>query len=59
MDIIEKKTQKKRRRLGIKWKMFMILFLFVFTFAFCIWIVEAQMLHYFYQAAKYNELESV
>ena len=59
MDIIEKKTQKKRRRLGIKWKMFMILFLFVFAFAFCIWMFEVQMLHYFYQAAKYNELESV
>ena len=39
--------------------MFIILFLFVFAFAFCIWIFEVQMLHYFYQAAKFNELETV
>ena len=59
MDVNEIRVPKKRRRVGIKWKMFIILFLFVFTFAFCIWIFEVQMLHYFYQAAKFNELESV
>ena len=59
MDVNEIKTPKKRKRVGIKWKMFIILFLFVFTFAFCIWIFEVQMLHYFYQAAKFNELENV
>lgn len=59
MDVNEIKTPKKRKRVGIKWKMFIILFLFVFTFAFCIWIFEVQMLHYFYQAAKFKELESV
>ena len=59
MDVNEIKAPKKHRRVGIKWKMFIILFLFVFAFAFCIWIFEVQMLHYFYQAAKFNELESV
>lgn len=59
MDVNEIKTPKKRRRVGIKWKMFMILFLFVFAFAFCIWIFEVQMLHYFYQVAKFNELDNV
>jgi signal transduction histidine kinase len=59
VDVNEIRAPKKRRRVGIKWKMFIILFLFVFTFAFCIWIFEVQMLHYFYQAAKFKELESV
>lgn len=39
--------------------MFMILFAFVSVFVFAIWIFQIQMLHYFYQTAKFNELDSV
>lgn len=50
---------KKRRRMGIKWKMFCILIVFVSAFAFIIWLLQIQMLHYFYQGAKFNELTDV
>ena len=50
---------KKRRRIGIKWKMFFILFCFVSLFTFVVWIFQIQMLHYFYQGAKYGELKDV
>ena len=50
---------KSRIRIGIKWKMFMILFAFVSVFVFAIWLFQIQMLHYFYQSAKFNELDRV
>jgi signal transduction histidine kinase len=50
---------KSRKRIGIKWKMFMILFAFVSVFVFAIWLFQIQMLHYFYQTAKFNELDDV
>lgn len=52
-----KKIPSRRKRVGIKWKMFIILFLFVFAFAFCIWVLEIQLLNYFYQSAKFKELD--
>lgn len=58
MDVSEVSVPKRRKRFGIKWKMFMILFLFVFAFAFCIWVLEIQMINYFYQTAKFNELST-
>lgn len=58
MDVSEVSVPKRRKRFGIKWKMFMILFLFVFAFAFCIWVLEIQMLNYFYQTAKFNEFDA-
>ena len=39
--------------------MFMILFAFVSVFVFAIWLFQIQMLHYFYQTAKFNELDKV
>ena len=58
MDVNEIIMPKKRKRLGIKWRMLVILFLFVTAFAFCIWIFDVRMLGYFYQSAKFKELES-
>ena len=52
----EVRRAPKRKRIGIKWKLFFILFAFVSLFAFIIWICQIQMLHYFYQGAKFNEL---
>ena len=57
MNVKEKKALPKRRRVGIKWKMFIILFLFVFAFASCAWILEIQMMNYFYQSARFREFE--
>ena len=54
----EKSMPKRRKRFGIKWKMFTVLFLFVFAFAICIWVLEVQMLNYFYQTAKFRELDA-
>ena len=53
------RTQKKRRRIGIKWKMFFILVCFVSAFTFVTWISQIQMLHYFYQGAKFKELKDI
>lgn len=39
--------------------MFFILFAFVSAFAFIIWLLQIQMLHYFYQGAKFNELNDI
>lgn len=47
------------RRIGIKWKMFCILFAFVSVFTFSIWVFQVRMLHYFYQTAKFNELDKI
>lgn len=50
-------SQKKKKRIGIKWKMFFILLCFVSAFAIVMWIFQIQMLRYFYQGAKFNELK--
>ena len=55
----KKWANEKKRRIGIKWKMFFILFAFVSAFAFSIWIFQIQMLHFFYQGARFNELKNI
>lgn len=59
MEAEKNANPKGRIRIGIKWKMFMILFAFVSVFVFAIWLFQIQMLHYFYQTAKFNELDKV
>lgn len=59
MEAEKNARPKGRIRIGIKWKMFMILFAFVSVFVFAIWLFQIQMLHYFYQTAKFNELDKV
>ena len=48
---------KRRRRIGIKWKMFAILIAFVFVLALSIWVLQIRMLNFFYQDAKFDELK--
>lgn len=59
MEAEKNAKPKSRKRIGIKWKMFMILFAFVSVFVVAIWLFQIQMLHYFYQTAKFNELDKV
>ena len=59
MEAEKNARPKGHRRIGIKWKMFMILFAFVSVFVVAIWLFQIQMLHYFYQTAKFNELDKV
>ena len=58
MDNTESYTKRRRRPIGIKWKMFAILICFVSLFAFALWIFQVQMLSFFYQNAKFTELEN-
>ena len=48
-----------RRQIGIKWKMFAILIMFVGLIGLTIWIFQIQMLNYFYQSAKFEELDDI
>ena len=48
---------KKRRQLGIKWKMLFIIFAFICLFTVIMWVFQIQMLNHFYQGSKYKELE--
>ena len=51
----------KRRRIrpiGIKWKMFAIIICFISLFAVALWIFQIRMLNFFYQKAKFSELEN-
>ena len=57
--MVKKPANEKKRRIGIKWKMFFILFAFVSAFAFSFWIFQIQMLHFFYQGARFNELKNI
>ncbi len=50
-------TRRERKRIGVKWKMFAILICFVSLFLVFIWFFEIQMLNFFYQTARFNELE--
>ena len=58
MNDLSHDSSKKKRRIGIKWKMFFILLCFVSVFAIVMWIFQIQMLHFFYQGAKFNELRN-
>jgi len=49
----------KRSRYGIKWKMYAILIIFIGVVLGIIWFFQIQMLTYFYQANKFNELENI
>ena len=44
-------------RIGIKWKMFAILVVFIVCVLVSIWFFQVQMLNFFYQNAKFYELE--
>ena len=56
-----KKTSSERsgasRHIGITWKMYAILILFVALVVGVIWFFQVQMLNYFYQSTKFQELE--
>ena len=45
------------RRIGIKWKMYAILVVFIGIIVGVIWFFQVQMLNYFYQLTRFNELE--
>ena len=47
----------KQYHVGIKWKMYVILILFIGIVVGVIWFFQVQMLNYFYQVTKFNELE--
>lgn len=49
--------KSKRIRMGILWKMLVIILVFILAFSFVMWIFQMQMLNYFYQGAKYRELD--
>ncbi len=49
--------KRKKPRIGIKWKMFAILICFAVVFALLMWLLQIHMLNFFYQGAKFNELE--
>ena len=45
-------------KMGIKWKMFVLLAAFIVCALVCIWLVQVQMLNFFYQNAKFYELDN-
>ena len=55
-DISTKK--RRRRQLGIRWKMLFIILTFIVLFTLVIWVFQIQMLNYFYQGIKYRELDT-
>ena len=48
-----------RKQISIKWKMFVILMMFVAVIGLTIWVFQIQMLNYFYQNAKFEELNDI
>ena len=50
-------SQYKRSHIGIQWKMYAILILFVGLIIGVIWFFQVQMMNYFYQVTRFNELE--
>lgn len=54
---VKAQSTKKRKRVGIKWRMAAILIAFVFVFALAIWVFEIRMLNFFYQNAKFSEMK--
>lgn len=49
--------QYKRNHIGIQWKMYAILILFIGLIIGVIWFFQVQMMNYFYQVTRFNELE--
>ena len=47
----------KTHRIGIKWKMYAILIVFVGIIVGVVWFFQVQLMNYFYQVNKFNELE--
>ncbi len=46
-----------KNHIGIQWKMYVILVVFIGIIVGVIWFFQVQMLNYFYQVTKFNELE--
>ncbi len=53
------KHREKKTQISIKWKMFAILVMFVALIALALWFFQIQMLNYFYQMAKFKELDDI
>ena len=51
------KNRVKKHRIGVKGKIFVILVIFLGCVLLSTWIVQLQMLNFFYQNAKFYELE--
>ena len=51
------RAQKGKHRIGIKWKMYAILIPFIGIVVGVIWFFQIQLMNYFYQITKFNELE--
>ncbi|MBE6545829.1 MAG: HAMP domain-containing histidine kinase [Ruminococcaceae bacterium] len=49
--------RERGNRIGIQWKMYAILILFIVLIVGVLWFFQAQMMNYFYQMAKFTELE--
>lgn len=47
----------KRNHIGIQWKMYAILIVFIGLIIGVIWFFQVQMMNYFYQVTRFNELE--
>ena len=50
-------NQSKRNHIGIQWKMYAILIVFIGLIIGVIWFFQLQMMNYFYQVTRFNELE--
>ena len=48
---------QRKKRIGIKWKMFAILILFIVCMLVGIWVVQIRMVNFFFQTTKFHELE--
>ncbi len=49
--------RREQRPISVKWKMFAILICFVTVFVVFVWVFEIRLLNFFYQTARFNELE--
>ena len=54
---VKKDRLESKWQIGIKWKMFAILVVFIVCVLVSIWFFQVQMLNFFYQNAKFYELE--
>ena len=54
---MNRSSADQRNRIGIQWKMYAILIMFIGIVVGVIWIFQVQMMNYFYQVTKFNELE--
>ena len=53
----DRSSSHKHHRIGITWKMYAILILFVGIIVGVVWFFQVQLMNYFYQLNKFNELE--